>query len=660
MKVGRTSAARQAADNAAAGIESGRALRQSVAAGMRPTTIYLPRQFVVAALAIVYTVAFVASPYWNLAHGRITRAALLALTLTLGVIWSTCAAGELRLSVRPDSAIFFAALCAGVLLLNLGPITSVIPWHGDEDGHIRRTLDLLQRIPLSWILASGTLAILLLIAAWRRSAWALVIGALLLPAAILFGWRGGAFLPTDTGILRYPQLNYLMLMLIPKVAGLVVGPYHEVLYRVIPLLAMSAVAWTFHGGLSGPRDPNAWLWHFGIATIPLVFYYSSILYLEPIVVFLMVLVCLRTEDLLKTDFRQTREIPAWYALVLIGFFKDVTVGFLLCFMFCRLVRQVRIGPLWKVIAGELRLLTATFLPIGFYLALRGTLSASRIFEPVPAALLNLQVYRAIGQSFFEQFGLILALSAAGSILLARRRRYFSLLFFGLVFLTQISMYALDYGGVYAGYSRFNLLVLPVVLASAHITLEEIAPRMRAAAAVAPAVLIAANLVMSPVNLDGTKAPYWGNYLIDTSEQYYPFREVLSWLKLAHRDDAILFAKMDRSYYFDFYFQQLQWEPHFEVSGAEWTSGLQPWFMHFEGWDWRPRPNLQEILIQGEPQGEASRVSSAIAFARDHGLQIVVYQVLGTEIPPVTQMNGFRLEKVIQNQAHALMVFVSLK
>ncbi len=623
---------------------------------MNTTTIRLPRQFVLAALALLYALAFLFSPYWVLAEGAISRVALLAAILMLGAAWCTCAAAELTLKFRLQSPAYSAALCAGVIALNYLALGSGLPWRGDEDYHISHTLALVQLVPFNWLLTGALLVSALLIASWHKSKWALVVGAMLLAAAVILGWGGGLFLPSDTWMLRYPLFNYWIFMLAPKIATLVLSPYHEFPYRLVPLLSMSVVAWAFQRRLATEEGPNGLLWGLGVATVPLVFYYSSILYLEPLAVALMFIVCLRIGDLLRVGFEEIRSIPAWYALVVIGFIKETTIAFLLCFVVCRLVVQLKRRPLRELLVGELSLFVATCGPIGLFLLLRGTLSQMRSFEADLSALLSTQVYRALGQSYLEQFGLIVVLFAVGCAVLARRRDYVTLLFLGLIGLLLPIAQAVDHGGQYAGYSRFNLLVLPAILAGSRVALRDFVPRMRRAAALVPVVLIAANLLMTPVNADGTKAPYWGNYLFDTSEHYYPFREAITWLRDDPRGGSILFAGWNYGYHFDFYFQQLQWHPAYKEVGTEVTTSRERFGMHFNRSDWHPHRNIDELMMRDSLMNESTRASSALSQAAEGKFQVVLYQVLGADIPHLRDTGEYRLARIFSNQAHSLMVF----
>ena len=72
-----------------------------------------------------------------------------------------------------------------------------------------------------------------------------------------------------------------------------------------------------------------------------------------------------------------------------------------------------------------------------------------------------------------------------------------------------------------------------------------------------------NLLTSPVYLDGTKVPYWGNYFIDTSEHYYPYQDAFIWLIGNYKNERILFTGLDFQYSFQFYWNKLDWHPRRE-------------------------------------------------------------------------------------------------
>jgi len=183
---------------------------------------------------------------------------------------------------------------------------------------------------------------------------------------------------------------------------------------------------------------------------------------------------------------------------------------------------------------------------------------------------------------------------------------------------------------FTGYSRFNLFVVPPILAGSGALIKQFA-RHRMAASVAAGATIVAHLYMTPVNLDGSKRPFWGNYFTDTSEHYYPYREALQWLKTSHSKDRVMLTGMYYPYSFSFSFKQLKWEPDSVVSSI--------------------RPEEMEGLSESE------RVSQKLEEADNDNRTVVLYQVLGRDLPHEIRTGRYKEAKVFRNQAHALIAYV---
>ncbi len=633
-------------------------------------TIRLPRTFLFALLASLFILAFVISPYWFLARSPLEMAIILLATIGLGAIWCHLSSSDLEVRFTGGDAAWLAILLAALFLLNYKPLTAAIPWRGDEERHIRIAVYLAAQIPIEWILVAFALFALFWAAAWRGWKWTMAaLGALTVAGAVAFLWKNGPFQgERPDWIFRYPFLNYWFYMLIPKAAGYLVGPYHEILYRIVPLISAALTAYAFQKELSGRLGMAALVWGLCVATIPLVFYYSSILYLEPPAVFLMLIVCLRSAALLQADFADLKREPAWYALILLGLIKETTLAFLVCFLACRLAfrwwsRRHERGrtAFVRFLGEELAVSYSIFLPILLYLALRAALVDSRGFRPDLSGLLNPFVYRAAGQSFLEQFGPFLLLFVAGCVILFLRREYVSLGFFLTVLVLTPLVFALDTGGDHAGYSRFNLYVLPVILGGALAASRKIAERGKFIGISAASIVIVVNLALSPVHLDGTKTPFWGNYLLDTSEHYYPYPQALAWLKENHGQARILFSGMNYPYYFDFYFQQLGWRPAYRFD-QNLISGEyhEDFVMYFDGPGWAPKRRIDRWLAS-EESNEGMFLSRALERAGAGNFDVVLYHVLGNEIPPLDRdTNRFFQAKVFQNQAHILAAYIRVR
>jgi hypothetical protein len=645
--------------------------------------VKIPGQSIAVALAGLYLTAFVLSPYWKLPETEPKQIALLCVLIVLGAAWVLAAAGPLTFQLHPREVAALAFLVALLFVINLPMLTTGIPWRGDEDVHIERTLAFVQGMPLSSL--AGLVPLLVVAAAlavWSRrlGVLAMVVFGIL---AIVVGWQFEIFpgkplhwiaggKPLDW-IARYPIFNYWLFMLVPAVFQRIAGPYHEILFRLVPFLALAGTCWLFQRELGISGFSSAILWGVIAGTLPVVIYYSSILYIDPLAVVLMTIVCFRIRGLLVDDIRALRTRPEWYALVGIGFVKETAAAFLVCYILCRVVFRTRLllaskhaasgegqaGDRWlnrgKWLLEELAVTAATLLPCLIFIALRTGRANVRGLELQTSGVLEPSVYRAAAQSLWDQFGVFITLFFVGVFVAIKWRKMERAVFWSLAFLLVPATLVLDSGGIYAGYSRFNLLILPPVLAGAGLGLQWIA-RRRLPLPVLAVVLLGSNILLSPINLDGTKRPLWGSYLVDTSEHYYPYREALLWLKDQHTTGRILFADLDYEYLFEFYFRQMDWRPRYQVLRAALPRSAGDGFgMYFDCCHWQPQRVLVRAYDGTSTWDETAALERALHIASSGGFRTVVFQVMGSGIPDAPPDSDFRLSKIVHNDAHALLI-----
>lgn len=603
---------------------------------MTPKIITLPKQVVILLLASFYILAFIITPYWRILESTPEVFLILALSIVIGAVWVAFSGDDLQIRVDTTAWKFSFIPLAVLTVLNLKPLTSVIPWRGDEDYFISNTLALVLTLSTKWPIFLFTSLFLLIYLAWRKTRWTLPAGILILVGLIFFMWVENPFVEIkETVLFRYPYVNYWFFAILPKLAlTMRLEPYYEIFFRVIPFIASFALVWICQLNFLPPEKPVDLLWGCAVATIPLVFYYSSILYLELPAIVLMTLVCFNIQSLFSDDFPKLKQNPSWYALILIGFIKETTVIFLLGFVFWRLVAfwkkrrtaSAQTESLGQSLVPEIKIALATLLPAVLYLFLRSFQTRNRSFSPDLMNLADPQVLSAIGKFLVDPFGPFLILFLAGSFLLLLKKQYLVFGFFASLFLVYPIFFALDAAG-YAGYSRFNLYILPPVLAASGILIRELINKKRILSIILSGAVIGVNLWMSPINWDGTKKPLWGVYMADTAEHYYPYREALEWLETNHRDDRILFTGMYYPYIsFAFYFSKLEWEPS------------------------------HEIVLTEKTEEYRAALSESLAVADAGNFDVVLYQVAGNEIPQIDAAHGFAEEKIFTNDAHTLVVY----
>lgn len=603
---------------------------------MNSKSIYLPRMFVLFLLAAVYTLGFIITPYWTHATSNAGVILILALTIGIGVFWLFLSAGSLQIGLGRIPWGYVLILFTGLVILNLRSLTTSVPWRGDEDIHISRTMQLVPKISILWMFVLLVSFVLLAYTTWKKSKWIIILGISCIAGIIGFTLVVNPLTGISSSILlRYPFINYWFFAIIPELAlFLKINPYQEIFFRMIPFISTLILIWIFQRQLTGTKKIHNFIWGMAAATIPIVYYYSSILYIEMPAVVLMLVVCLNLRSLLQEDFQQIKQNPAWYALILIGFIKETTVPFLVCFLGWRILAswlQKRGSPLTKkrlihLLVDDVGIILAVLLPIILFLYSRSTLSQqTRGYTFTISNLTNIVVYRTIGRAFLEQFGApFLLLFGAGCLLLILSKEYLQAGFFISLCIFYPLFHASDIL-IYTGYSRFNLFVIPAILAGASTSIQRLMKYRKNIGMVSACVVLVVNLWISPVFIDGTKKPLWGNYLTDTSEHYYPYREALVWVKNNFGSEHIMFAGMYYPYQFDFYFRQLDWMPNYYTYMTRYID-------------------------------DSFSLSQALAEARSGNFDILLFQVLGNKIPHVQDMHGFSEGKIFKNDAQTLIVF----
>jgi len=601
-------------------------------------TVSFSRGSTIAFLGSIYIVAFLLTPYWVLHTSTAAIIFYLSLTIVFGVLWVFLATSSLQFEVDAKDARSFLVLFVGMFLLNIRALNSVIPFRGDETLHIERTIEFMKRIPLAGSVVFIVLLGLFLFVGIKKLRWLALAAIVLVGSIVFFYLRSNPFddvISTPAFYLRYPFFNYWFFAFLPRIVSVVGSPYYEFLYRVIPFLSMLGVAWFFQRKLTLSSPLTRIAWGLAAATTPIVFYYSSILYLEPPAVFLMTVACLDIRNLLHADSRGLAKLPAWYALILVGFFKETAVPLLACFVAVRVIVQITLrwkggttqgtGSWLSWLMREMGVAFVVLMPVFFYIHLRTSmLLETRRFVPQLSSLLDLTIYPIYARAFAEQFGIFLFFFIAGCIVLWRDRDFSSLFCYGAMIAAMVVFHVVD-SKQYIGYSRFNLFILPPVLAGSARFIQWSASRKQVVAVALVFTAIATNLLLSPVHLDGVKTAYWGNYRLDTSEHYYPYQDALVWLKQNHPNDRILFVGLDFHYPFQFYWEKLGWKAK--------RAG-------------KPSEGIAD---------EQLAIATVLREAEAENYDVVVYRVLNQNIVPPAETGEFRLQ-VIQNSTHELFVF----
>lgn len=648
-------------------------------------------------LFAIFDIAYIFSPYWKLPReltpgwlkmaarcsgftiDQLRTPACWALMLALtagGLLWAYLAAGAVRWGgssagqgqtptpdlprsnlgwgIRPVLWLLGAVVLL-LLIINARALVAPVPWSGDEDYHIKRTWKLANSLchyalPTGGLLLLGVLYILFV---WRyagNKAQVACVGAAiaLMQGALLFRFESvGTFqLP------RYPYLEVYADVVAPLIGSFIVKVSYpwkhtgvEALFRVVPFISCALLAFIAGWKLTGHRFIVRLLLALAVGTTPLIFYYSSVLYLEQPALLAMTIVCFAAPRLLKAAPQDMIHEPAWYVLLLIPFMKETTFPFLLAFMGCRLMLVMTSSGNWRIssLFREAINCACIIAPLAIYLAFR-SIDPKRRFVPHPNQLWHAWTYDLVGRAYVEQFGPLLCLAIIGLGVMLFRRRWALLFFLAMAWAADSGLHLLDMKGA-LGYSRFNLFVVPMLVVAVWYACDAIGRKSAIALVTILIAVIGANFYFSPIYADGTKVPRWGEYLMQTSENYFPYPQALRYLNSHAHGQTFMLTGNNYKYFVDIYLKK-------DVECIQ----------HLRSSDWNQddvgciTAALGEAAAWNGQAGSGGTTGVPASTTGSQHCQWVLYQYFGHAPPGLRDAANYHLEKIFRNDAHVLLLF----
>jgi len=478
----------------------------------------------------IFFVAYLITPYWFfIGNSQLFTILNGLLTVLLAVGWAFLASGMLLLRYNfPCKTCLLFVVC-GIVLINLNPMTSEIAWRGDEDFHVMRFdhLGVVLERSRSWAYSSALFLLLgfvsMLALARRLPLFGMALFGLTLGIVLV------VFMPhlplNEELAARYPFL--LVWIGFPPLLfaySLFETNVPEWFYRLVPLSSTIALVMIYLGKSSTMSRPAFILVGASVATLPLVYNYSSLLYLEMPAVLFMTLGALSADKLIKGRLEDLKRSPAWYGLLCLGFVKETVFPFLFAFIGIRMLYQLRTSQL-KTLPGniiqEACFASLILIPWLYYIAVRSQIGIGRSFEPNWLNLFDMPAWTVLLQSLITQLGPFLLLAGAGLWVLHRRQPW-AVLFLLAAALSSMCFHILDNQG-YAGYSRFNLFVLPSVLALSLPVFLRLAQWRPWGPVPVLAFCLTFNVLFAPFYPDGSRKPGWGDPKKSVVEWSYPWR-----------------------------------------------------------------------------------------------------------------------------------------
>ena len=505
----------------------------------------------------VFLAAYVCAPYWALPAALWYKLAALGALLMVGWGGAGLVAGELRLRI-PASHWGLPVVVLAVAAFHAWPAGAAIPWMGDEDYHFMQVAYLCENMPPAWMVTLWGLAMLATGGATpvprRTAAWLAVVAVL-----------GGLGYPHLSGTLaRYPFVvrwfEAAPVQLLYPFPSLF---HQEALIRSSSVFCAAGLAAAMFIGMH-PRRGRGAVVVIAALTLPLLQNYGSLLCLEMPALALLGVAAFRAPALMRDNPERVRGDVGWLALVLAGFTKETMLPVLAGFVASRAWVCWRTGRRWRSgWRGELRLAVAVGLPLAIYLGFR---TFEAVFRGYPAQWTHWfhpGLWRVLLGSLWEQLGLLGVLAIAGTLTL--RRWHSRLLVWWWVWIAAVALFTLGDTASFIGYSRYNLFLVPPLLAIVVLWLTH-----TRSAQLLVGLWLVANVMLSPLLADAARRAGWGTPGAQVGERYYPYREALDWLQAHGEGERILFAGAEYPYYLGFYFGQMGWRPEHVVAHDELT------------------------------------------------------------------------------------------
>ncbi len=581
-------------------------------------------------LFFIFCVAYVFTPYWTLGANPIRQAIYLSTTVGSGIAWAYWFSKEQSFSFDLKKNLWIFCACAAMMIaVNIPGLAAEIPWRGDEDFHIGVTGSLVvlaRRHGLVFFMPFLLFPVSFFV--MRKGSLKVALFFIALLAAVC-AYCGYALPFAISGAVRYPLILRYVCGAIVFPVSLFVRTTPEVFYRAVPFLSALLLVFYCTKRWCLRMPISVCIVALCLATIPLMLFYSSLLYLELPAVLLLSVAFFNADRLLTGPIDKIKADPAWIALTLAGMIKETAITVVVAFLFVRLILSA-ISVFRRTMALKryvLELLHAIFvvLPLGIYLWYRSIAHVWRVLAPEPNHFFDPEMYAIFARALMQQFDVCLYIAITGLIVLIVRKRFVTVSVCLCSLALELGFHMLD-EKQYVGFSRWNLMLIPALLVCLETIVRPIFERRRTAGSAALLCAAAINVMHSPLHLEGSRKSYWGNYLCDMGEHSYPYRAALLWMTdrgMAER--AIYWTGLDFGYFTQYY---------------------------------ASFPKMQYAFVKHPTSvfEETGIMAMQFSIARAKHFDSVLYHPIAKGLEPPKQVCGYTLLKVFSNKEHRLFVY----
>ncbi|MFH1772017.1 MAG: hypothetical protein ABH872_04300 [Candidatus Omnitrophota bacterium] len=622
----------------------------------------IKKEFIFKSLFLFYCFAYIYSPYWNVFSTPAFKVIGLIVLAGFGVFWAKHASSDVNLPYRLHDGLFLSVLAALIYLVNYKPLGADIPWRGDEGYHINSVIVLSKYIALffdsiirliieaplpAFIFAFCIALSVIVIGRLNISSSRKMIGYVYVSLIILVSCidLNSPFLKLITAkAKRYPLVErwFSLLFTYPYKYGDVA------LYRGGPFIAVILLGWfLFYKFNYFTKNRLVCLFlAFSFVTIPLVYFYSTFLYLELPIMLLMVICLFDMKSLVKSDYLNLIKRPSWLCLLIVPFLKETVLVFIFALLTARMIYHIKISrrEIKQAVKEEFKVTVLVAAPLIMYIFFRLKFSGYRQYGMNFSNLIDLSNYLIFFKALFVQTGPFMIIGIGGLFSLFKKDRISAVMCVLLFLCSMIFFMGED---VYIGYSRWNLFLLPVLFVGAYYFITSLPLRFWGLVA---ASVVAANISLSPIHASGIRFPNWGSPGVDTAEYIYPYDQAIKWLSQRPNVKSMILLGQYHPYYgINYYLTKYDFNPEIEEIpfgkerfNAEKEKQLLGQF--FKEYD-----SLKGVEFYDQSQiDRKKRILSA-----DTALY---HSVNNIELDPSMQYGGkFKIVKKISNSEHSLYI-----
>lgn len=286
-------------------------------------------------------------------------------------------------------------------------------------------------------------------------------------------------------------------------------------------------------------------------------------------VFLMLICVWNIKILIKDDADKLKKHYVWYFLLILSLLKETVLIFLLMICAVRMIYQTftryKTNGVLKPLFSEFKILLLVLSPVIIYISFRNTFAPylNAPFGFYLSNILSTANYTEVVRSLIVQAGVMPILGIFGLIVLAKKNilvtRVIVIMFIGILVSFFVYLHK-DYMQL-AGYSRWNLFFLPMILYPAVFFVAAIAKRRRIYGYLILLMIFAFNILLFPFKSDGVRLPNWGAPLMDVAEYTYPYDEAMGYLSKGNTDTLLLAGQYSPHWGLRFYFEKYNFYPN---------------------------------------------------------------------------------------------------